>query len=132
MPTERISTSFKDINLSFDMHPVQKDISVLLNETAIKRSIKNIIQTTPNERFFNLSFGSDVKPTLFEFIDFGTASLLQDYIKVAITNYEPRVEDTQVEVTPDSDNNAFEINIYFTIVGQTETQQFSYLLEATR
>ena len=127
MPTERISTTFKDIDLSFDMHPVTKDISVLLNETAIKRSIKNIIQTVPNERFFNLSFGS-----LFEFIDFGTAALLQEYIKVAISNYEPRVEDTQVDVKPEPDNNAFEINVYFTIVGQTEEQQFSYLLEATR
>lgn len=132
MPTERISTTFKDIDLSFDMHPVTKDISVLLNETAIKRSIRNIIQTVPNERFFNLSFGSDVKPTLFEFIDFGTAALLQEYIKVAISNYEPRVEDTQVDVKPEPDNNAFEINVYFTIVGQTEEQQFSYLLEATR
>ncbi|MHA2032994.1 MAG: GPW/gp25 family protein [Candidatus Kariarchaeaceae archaeon] len=133
MAVQRISRAFKDISLSFDMHPVTKDILVLKNEDAIKRSIRNLVQTVPTERFFNPTIGADVKTSLFEFVDFGTASVLQKQIEIAIQNYEPRVESPRVVVDPRPDLNAFEINITFTIVGlEVPRQQFSYILEATR
>ena len=133
MAVQRISRAFKDISLSFDMHPVTKDILVLKNEDAIKRSIRNLVQTIPTERFFNPTSGADVKTSLFEFVDFGTASVLQKQIEIAIQNYEPRVESPRVVVDPRPDLNAFEINITFTIVGlEVPRQQFSYILEATR
>ena len=133
MAVQRISRAFKDISLSFDMHPVTKDILVLKNEDAIKRSIRNLVQTVPTERFFNPTIGADVKTSLFEFVDFGTASVLQKQIEIAIQNYEPRVENPRVVVDPRQDLNAFEINITFTIVGlEVPRQQFSYILEATR
>ena len=133
MAVQRISRAFKDISLSFDMHPVTKDILVLKNQDAIKRSIRNLVQTIPTERFFNPTIGADVKTSLFEFVDFGTASVLQKQIEIAIQNYEPRVESPRVVVDPRPDLNAFEINITFTIVGlEVPRQQFSYILEATR
>ena len=133
MSATRISRKFKDISLSFDMHPVTKDILVLTNENAIKRSIRNIIQTIPSEKFFNSTFGSDVKATLFEFIDFGTASLLQKQVEIAINNYESRVNNVKIEVIPRPDNNTFEINVVFDIIGQDfPPQTFNYILEATR
>ena len=133
MSVTRISRKFKDISLSFDMHPVTKDILVLTNENAIKRSIRNIIQTVPSEKFFNSTFGSDVKATLFEFIDFGTASLLQKQVEIAINNYESRVNKVKVEVIPRPDDNAFEINVFFDIIGRDfPSQTFNYILEATR
>lgn len=133
MSITRISRKFKDISLSFDMHPVTKDILVLINENAIKRSIRNIIQTVPSEKFFNSTFGSDVKTTLFEFIDFGTASLLQKQVEIAINNYESRVNKVKVEVIPRPDDNSFEINVFFDIIGQDfPSQTFNYILEATR
>ena len=133
MAVQRISRAFKDISLSFDMHPVTKDILVLKNEDAIKRSIRNLVQTVPTERFFNPTIGADVKTSLFDFVDFGTASVLQKQIEIAIQNYEPRVEDPRVVVDPRPDLNAFEITVTFTIVGlEVPRQQFSYILEATR
>jgi phage baseplate assembly protein W len=133
MSITRISRKFKDISLSFDMHPVTKDILVLTDENAIKRSIRNIVQTVPSEKFFNSTFGSDIKTTLFEFIDFGTASLLQKQVEIAINNYESRVNKVKVEVIPRPDDNAFEINVFFDIIGQDfPSQTFNYILEATR
>jgi phage baseplate assembly protein W len=133
MDTKRISRKFKDISLSFNVHPVTKDILVLTNEDAIKRSIRNIVQTIPNERFFNPIFGSNVKASLFEFVDYGTASILQTQIEVAISNFEPRVENVKIEVVPRPDNNTFELTIFFDIIGQDfPTQTFNYILEATR
>ena len=84
MTVQRISRAFKDISLSFNMHPITKDLTVLKNEDAIKRSIRNIVQTIPSERFFNPNFGSEVKSSLFEFVDFGTSSVIEQQIKLAI------------------------------------------------
>ena len=133
MAVQRISRAFKDISLSFDRHPVTNDILVLKNEDAIKRSIRNLIQTMPSERFFNPYLGSEVKTSLFEFVDFGTSSILEEQIKIAIDNYEPRVENAKVVVVPRANDNSFEISVTFTIIGQDiPPQKFSYILEATR
>ena len=133
MTVQRISRAFKDISLSFNMHPIKKDLTVLKNEDAIKRSIRNIVQTIPSERFFNPNFGSEVKSSLFEFVDFGTSSVIEQQIKLAIDNHEPRVTNHTVEVNPKTELNAFEVVVYFQIVGlDTPLQRFSYILEATR
>jgi phage baseplate assembly protein W len=133
MAITRISRSFKDISLSFDPHPVTKDLPVLTNQSAIIRSIRNLVETIPNERFFNPSLGSNVRSSLFEFVDFGTASIIEDQIKNVIKNYEPRVDNIQIEVNPQPDINEFEVTIIFNIIGQEiPTQQFTFILEATR
>ena len=87
MAITRISRAFKDISLSFKRHPVTNDIGMLKNADAIKRSVRNLVQTIPNERFFNSTIGSDVRNLLFEnvpgFIDFGTSAIIEkqiDYI----------------------------------------------------
>ena len=67
MAITRISRSFKDISLSFEPHPVTKDLPVLKNERAIIRSVRNIVETIPTEKFFNSVFGSDVYRSLFDF-----------------------------------------------------------------
>ena len=64
MAITRISRSFKDISLSFEPHPVTKDLPVLKNERAIARSVRNIVETIPTEKFFNSLFGSDVYRSL--------------------------------------------------------------------
>jgi phage baseplate assembly protein W len=133
MAVQRISRSFKDISLSFDPHPVTKDLQILKNERAIVKSIRNIVQTIPTERFFNPLFGSDVRSSLFDFVDFGTASIIESQIIESIRNFEPRVNNVVVSVLPLPDTNEFEVEVSFDIVGQEfPTQQFTFLLEATR
>ena len=133
MAIQRISRTFKDISLSFDPHPITKDLSILKNESAIRRSVRNIVQTIPTEKFFNPIFGSDVRGSLFEFIDFGTASVISDQIIISINNFEPRVDNLQVKVLPRPDRNAFDVTVIFDIIGQEfPTQDYSFLLEATR
>ena len=134
MAVKRISRSFKDVNLSFTPHPITKDITVLRNDDAIKRSVRNIVQTIPTERFFNSILGSDVRDLLFDnFIDFGTASAIEDQIKISIENFEPRVDNLEVNVEPRPDQNEFEVNVIFDIIGQEfPTQDFTFILQATR
>jgi len=133
MTIRRISREFKDISLSFEPHPVTKDLQILKNESAIRRSIRNIVETIPTERFFNPSLGSDVRGSLFEFIDFGTASAIQSQIEISIENFESRVENLEVYVNPNPDQNSFDVTVVFDIIGQEiPTQEYSFLLEATR
>lgn len=133
MAIQRISRSFKDISLSFDRHPVTNDINILKNENAIKRSVRNLVQTIPTERFFNPLLGSQVRRSLFDFVDFGTASVIQSEIETTLENFEERVENVVVEVEPNPDINEFEVIVIFDIVGQEfPTQEYSFMLEATR
>ena len=133
MAVNRTSRAFKDINLSFKPHPVTKDITSLRNENAIKRSVRNLVQTIPTERFFNSILGSQVRDSLFGFVDFGTASVIEREIITTIENFEPRVDNLQVNVEPRPDQNEFEVNVLFDIIGQEfPTQDFSFILQAAR
>ena len=137
MAITRISRAFKDISLSFKRHPVTNDIGVLKNADAIKRSVRNLVQTIPSERFFNSTLGSDVRDSLFEnspgFIDFGTASIIERQIQTTIENFEPRIDNLEINVNPRPDSNEFEINVFFDIIGQAfPAQEFSFILKATR
>ena len=133
MAITRVSRSFKDISLSFEPHPVTKDLPVLKNERAIIRSVRNIVETIPTEKFFNSVFGSDVYRSLFDFVDFGTASIIQEQIKTALNNFERRINNVKVEVEPRPDDNDFEVTVIFDIIGQDfPRQEFSFILEATR
>jgi len=133
MAVSRVSRAFKDINLSFEPHPVTKDLPILRNENAIRRSVRNLVETIPTERFFNSLLGSEVRSSLFEFVDYGTASIIEDQILTTIENFEPRVANVQVEVEPIPDENTFNVTVIFDIIGQDfPTQEFTFILEATR
>ena len=133
MAINRISRAFKDISLSFSPHPVTKDLTILKNENAIKRSVRNLVETIPRERFFNPNLGTDIRSSLFDFCDFGTASVIERQIVTTIENFEPRIDNLDVEGIPRPDDNEFEVNIFFDIIGQQFPRQaFQFILEATR
>lgn len=133
MAITRTSRSFKDISLSFEPNPMTKDISILKNENAVRRSIRNLVETIPTERFFNSLLGSSVRSSLFDLMDVGIVSILQDQILTTIRNFEPRVNNVQVEIQAEPDINNLEVTVIFDIIGQDfPTQQYSFILEATR
>ena len=133
MAPNRRSRAFKDISLSFVPHPVTKDLPVLVNERAIARSVRNLVETIPTERFFNPDLGSEVRSSLFGFCDYGTASIITSQIEQTILNYEPRADNLNISVIPRPDDNNFEVTVVFDIVGQDlPPAQISFILEATR
>lgn len=129
----RVSRSFKDISLSFEPHPVTKDLPVLNNERAIIRSVRNIVETIPTERFFNPDFGSEARSSLFENVDYAVLAIIEDQIRTSILEYETRVENVQVLISDNFDSNSLEITVIFDIIGQQiPSQEFTFILEATR
>lgn len=133
MPVERVSKSFKDLSMSFQVNPINYDLIAIKNETAIARSIRNLVLTYPGERFFNQNLGSKVSRSLFENIDDISASVIKDEIENTINNYEPRVDLIDVLVDPDYDNNNFNVTVNYYIVGiDALPQQLSFALQPTR
>ena len=71
---DRRSRGFRDISLSFEPHPVTKDITILRDTACIRTSVSNIVQTIRGERFFDEFFGSNIRSSFFEFVDFANAA----------------------------------------------------------
>ena len=117
MPAQRVSKSFKDLSMSFKFNPLSGDLIALKNENAIARAVRNIVLTTPGEKFFDPDFGSSVGEILFENVDEITAVSIEDEIKSSLKNYEPRVELIDVNVEPNFDENQFDVTISYRIVG---------------
>ena len=117
MPAQRVSKSFKDVSMSFKFNPLSGDLIALKNENAIARAVRNIVLTTPGEKFFDPDFGSSVSEILFENVDDITAVSIEDEIKSSLKNYEPRVELINVNVNPNFDANQFDVRITYRIVG---------------
>ena len=133
MATVRNSRAFKDISLSFTPHPVTKDLPVLANERAVVRSVRNLVETIPTERFFNSLFGTDIRGSLFENFSRETLVTIEDQIRDTIRNFEPRVDNLIIEPSVRPDDNTFNIKLIFDIVGlDVPTQTFTFLLEPTR
>ena len=133
MPLERISREFKDISMTFQSNPLNRDLIGIKNETAIARSVKNLVLTSRGEKFFNSNFGTGVSKLLFENIDEMTASIIKDEISSVLSTYEPRIELTDVIVKPNYDENEFVTTIQYKIVGiDVLPQQLSFALQPAR
>jgi|TARA_R100000084_G_scaffold81451_1_gene37751 phage baseplate assembly protein W len=133
VPVQRVSRGFKDVSTSFKINPINSDVIILKNENAISRSIRNLIFTLPGEKPFEPTVGSNVTRLLFENLDALTASSIQTEIEFTINNFEPRVDLTGVKVTPNFDNNAFDVVINYDIIGiDVLPQQLTFALQPTR
>ena len=133
MAIQRTSRAFKDISLSFTPHPVTKDLPVLINERAIVRSVRNLVETIPTERFFNSLIGTDIRDSLFDNFTSVTVTIIEDQIRTTLRNFEPRVNNVGVEVDGFPDSNAINVKVLFDIVGlEIPQQSFNLILEPTR
>ena len=133
MPLERVSQGFRDISMTFQSNPLNNDLIGLKNENAIARSVRNIVFTLPGEKFFDEDFGSRISQSLFENIDEISAAEIVDEIEQSLVNYEPRINLLNVRAFPNFDNNQFDVNITYEIIGSDiEPQDLQFALQPTR
>ena len=119
--------------MSFKVNPLTYDLIAIKNQTAIARSLRNLVLTAPGERFFNEELGSRVNKLLFENLDDITASSIKDEIENTIKNYEPRVKLLTTKVSANFNSYEFDITIKYRIVGiNAQAQQLSFALQPTR
>ena len=64
--TKRVNRQYKDLDLDFGLNSVTKDVNKLTDAEAVKRSVRNLINTNHYERFFRPELGSGLRGLLFE------------------------------------------------------------------
>ena len=133
MPQQRVKRKYKDISMSFETNPLNDDLVSLSDTSAIARSIRNIVFTSPGEKFFNPDFGSRISESLFENVDNVSALAIEDEIKSSIINFEPRVNLLNTNVVPNPDDNEMNVTIEYEITGiDIPPQQLEFVLLPTR
>jgi phage baseplate assembly protein W len=125
--------TFKDLNITFKPHPITGDLIVTKDEAAIKQAIVNLLLTNKGERFFDANLGSSISELLFEPLDFGTAAMVSAEVQNTLTFYEPRIKVLSVNAVPDFDQNGFDIELFFEIIGREDFPiNVNFFLERTR
>ncbi len=125
-----LSRAFRDLSIGMKSNPNTEDFSMVKNENAIKQSMKNLILTGFGERPFQPTKGSRLRQMLFENFDVFMAEELKEEIFNVITQFEPRVQLNEVRVRA-SDTDDLEVEVDYTIVGETLVQTVDFLLERT-
>ena len=128
----RNSRPFRDIDLDFQRNIVTNDINVVEDIIAVKRAVKNLVQTNFYERPFQPELGCGVRELLFENFTPMTKIFLQRKIEEVLINYEPRIELQNVAVDDDQDKNRLVVDIYFYIVGVPGPQVVQTFLQRVR
>tara|TARA_B100001248_G_scaffold261698_1_gene253723 strand:- start:1436 stop:1858 length:423 start_codon:yes stop_codon:yes gene_type:complete len=123
---------YRDLGLSFTAHPITKKVTVLENEEAIKRAIRNLVLTNKGERFYNPLFGGNVTAYLFENFDFTVEFDIKKSIARSIETYEPRVSLNEVRVKSNTDGNSMEVTIIFTILATNRVSETTFTIERVR
>ena len=119
---------YADLDNSFSIHPIYNDVLPLVDLDAVKQSLKNLILTNTYDRPFQPNIGSNIRELLFENANILIELELEDKIKKIISQYEPRIRNSTVTVTDDSDRNAYRVSISFEVSYDTQTEIIIYLI----
>lgn len=124
--------TFTDLDLSFNIHPIRKDINVHKNEFAIINSVKNLVLTNFYERPFRPEIGSNIRRLLFENIDTVIAAQLERAIEETILNFEPRVQISNIIAVPKPDENKYSVQLEFFVINNSSPITINFFLERIR
>ena len=130
--SDRNAQVFKDINLSLARHPITGDIASLTNIEAVKRSVRNLINTNFYERPFHPEIGSNVRSILFEPVSPIVASVLERHVRDVVENFEPRADLIDVQVSDNADANEYRVQIKFYVVNSSDIADMNIFLERLR
>ena len=130
--SNRNSRRFRDIDLDFGRNAVTNDVNIVEDVIAVKRAVKNLVQTNFYERPFQPELGCGIRELLFENFTPMTKVFLERKIEEVIVNYEPRVNLQNVAVDDDQDGNRLVVDIYFYIVGVPGPQVVQTFLQRVR
>ena len=131
MPTQ--FEKFKDLSITFKKHPVTDDLVTVKDKSAIAQSITNLLMTKKGERPFQPNLGSGLQNMLFEPLDYGSAAMIKQEIQSCINKYEPRVRVQRIYCNVDFDNNGYNVEMQYKIVGRADSPvAVDFFLERTR
>ena len=130
--SKRCTRIYKDLDLDFGRNVVTNDVNRLTDVEAVKRSVRNLINTNHFERPFHPEIGGNVRALLFEPMTPLTALNLQRKVEEVLNNFEPRAKITQILADPDIDRNAYRLSIKFYVIGVQNPITVETFLERLR
>ena len=130
--SQRSSRIYKDLNLGFQQNTATKDIQKLTDVEAVKRSVRNLINTNHYEKPFHPEIGSNLRAMLFENLTPQMTHLISKTIEMLIRNYEPRCRIVQVNSQPMFERNGYACQISFYVVNYPEPVIVESFLERLR
>ena len=130
--SKRSSRIYKDLNLGFQQNTATKDIQKITDVEAVKRSVRNLINTNHYEKPFHPEIGSNLRAMLFENITPQMNHIISKQIDNLIRNFEPRCRLVQVNTQPDLDRNRYACQISFYVVNHPEPVAVETFLERLR
>ena len=130
--SNRISRTFKDLDLDFGLNSVTKDVNKLTDAEAIKRSVRNLINLNNYEKPFRPEFGSGIRGLLFEPMTELTSHFMQVKIAEILNQFEPRISVSNIIINNQEDRNAYSVSIHFLIKGTQEPVVVDTFLERLR
>jgi len=113
--------SYTDIDFAFRANPITGDVALKRNIEAVKQSVINILSTNRGERPFDPDFGANITGQLFENFDPITKQLIEDDVRSALRNYEPRVRVISVDAGARPDQNTIDFSVTFEIQSPEQT-----------
>ncbi len=131
-PRTRSQEFFSDFTRNLEQIPGRKDTSRVINENAVKESIRNLILTDRGERLMQPNIGCDIRGSLFENITQSTMLILEQNIKSTIKTYEPRCNLRSVEVLANTETNELKVKIVFSVINTTTTSSLTIDLNRVR
>ena len=130
--SNRISRTFKDLDLDFGLNSVTKDVNKLTDAEAIKRSVRNLINLNNYEKPFRPEIGSGIRGLLFEPMTELTSHFMQVKIAEILNEFEPRISVSNIIINNQEDRNAYSVSIHFLIKGTQEPIVVDTFLERLR
>jgi len=121
---------FSDFTKNLEQIPGRQELARVINENAVKESIKNLIQTDRGERLFQPNIGCDIRGSLFENMTPDTIIILEENIKRTINTYEPRCNLRDVEVLGNLDTAELSVRIVFSVINSTSVN--SLIIDLSR
>jgi len=125
--------TFKDLSVTFKKHPVTDDLVTVKDKAAIVQSITALLLTKKGERPFQPNLGCNIQNVLFEPLDYASGAVIRSEILEVLERYEPRITVNRIICTPDFQNNGYEVELQYTIVGRNDAPvAVDFFLERTR
>lgn len=129
---DRKNELYSDFLTNLNTHPVSRETLRYVNETAVTRSIRNLLNTQQGERLYQPDIGSNVRKLLFEPIDDITADILNSTIRDTLANYEPRAKVLNVEVIPDEGRNRYVVTVVYMLINKQDPISVNITLQRVR
>ena len=108
--------TYKDLDLDFTRHPVTNDVVKIEDVDAVKRSVRNLINTNFYERPFHPELGCGVRELLFENFTPLTGIFIRRKVQEVLDNYEPRARVSGIAVNEQPDRNAIDVQVNFYVL----------------